>query len=98
MLAFAIGCGRPDVTGTWRGELTERGETTPLELELKSENGKVFGKPALIYDRYNTVVRWILMPVNAGLEVTRENLGSNYPEHLDAEEDQEESCSATEVA
>ena len=59
---------------------------------------KVFGKPALIYDRYNTVVRWILMPVNAGLEVTRENLGSNYPEHLDAEEDQEESCSATEAA
>jgi DNA polymerase III sliding clamp (beta) subunit (PCNA family) len=45
----------------------------------------VFSKPALIYDRYNAVVRWVLMPVNAGLEATRENLGSNYPEHLDEE-------------
>ena len=27
---------------------------------------KVFSKPALIYDRYNAVVRWVLMPVNAG--------------------------------
>ena len=48
-------------------------------------DGKVFAKPALIYDRYNAVVRWVLMPVNAGLGATRENLGSNYPEHLDEE-------------
>ena len=50
-------------------------------------DGKVFNKPALIYDRYNTVVRWVLMPVNAGLEATRENLGSNYPEHLEKDTD-----------
>jgi DNA polymerase-3 subunit beta len=55
----------------------------------------VFSKPALIYDRYNAVVRWVLMPVNAGLEATRENLGSNYPEHLD---DEREAASATEAA
>ncbi len=47
----------------------------------------VFSKPALIYDRYNAAVRWVLMPVNAGLEATRENLGSNYPEQLEAGED-----------
>jgi DNA polymerase-3 subunit beta len=56
---------------------------------------KVFSKPALIYDRYNAIVRWVLMPVNAGLEATRENLGSNYPEHLDEEQ---EAASATEAA
>ena len=44
---------------------------------------KVFGKPALIYDRYNAVARWVLMPVSAGLEPTRENLGSNYPEQME---------------
>ena len=48
-------------------------------------DGTVFGKPALIYDRYDAVVRWVLMPVNAGLEATRENLGSNYPEHMEDE-------------
>ena len=56
---------------------------------------KVFSKPALIYDRHNAVVRWVLMPVNAGLQATRENLGSNYPEHLDEEQ---EAASATEAA
>ena len=59
---------------------------------------KVFSKPALIYDRYNAVARWVLMPVNAGLEATRENLGSNYPEHLDEEPEQVEAASATEAA
>ena len=59
---------------------------------------KVFAKPALIYDRHNTVVRWVLMPVNAGLEATRENLGSNYPEHLDEEQETQEPVSATEAA
>jgi hypothetical protein len=58
----------------------------------------VFSKPALIYDRYNAVVRWVLMPVNAGLEATRENLGSNYPEHLDEDPEQVEAASATEAA
>jgi DNA polymerase-3 subunit beta len=58
----------------------------------------VFSKPALIYDRYNAVVRWVLMPVNAGLEATRENLGSNYPEHLDEEPEHVEAASATEAA
>ena len=59
---------------------------------------KVFSKPALIYDRYNAVVRWVLMPVNAGLEATRENLGSNYPAHLDEEQEQQKIPSATEAA
>jgi DNA polymerase-3 subunit beta len=61
-------------------------------------DNKVFAKPALIYDRYNAVVRWVLMPINAGLEATRENLGSNYPTHMDSEEDQQGSCSGTEAA
>ena len=59
---------------------------------------KVFSKPALIYDRYNAVVRWVLMPVNAGLEATRENLGSNYPEHLDEEQEACEASTETEAA
>ena len=59
---------------------------------------KVFSKPALIYDRYNAVVRWVLMPVNAGLEATRENLGTNYPDHLDEDPEPQKSASATEAA
>ncbi|MBU0640653.1 MAG: hypothetical protein KKB50_17460 [Planctomycetes bacterium] len=59
---------------------------------------KVYSKPALIYDRYNAAVRWVLMPVNAGLEATRENLGSNYPAHLDEEQEQQKAPSATEAA
>lgn len=59
---------------------------------------KVFSKPALIYDRYNAVVRWVLMPVNAGLEATRENLGSNYPDHLDEEQERQAQISTTEAA
>jgi DNA polymerase-3 subunit beta len=59
---------------------------------------KVFSKPALIFDRYNAVVHWVLMPVNAGLEATRENLGSNYPDHLDEDQESQESTSATEAA
>ena len=61
-------------------------------------DGKVFGKPALIYDRYDPVVRWVLMPVNAGFEATRENLGSNYPEHLDEEQEACEASTETEAA
>ena len=41
--------------------------------------------PRWIYDRHDPIVRWVLMPVNAGLEATRENLGSNYPEHMEDE-------------
>jgi hypothetical protein len=62
--------------------------STLIKTALAAIN-KVFAKPALIYDRYNAVVRWVLMPINAGLEATRENLGSNYPTHLDSEEDQQ---------
>jgi len=61
-------------------------------------DGKVFGKPALIYDRYDPVVRWVLMPVNAGFEATRENLGSNYPEHLDEEKEAGDASTETEAA
>ncbi len=42
----------------------------------------VFGKPALLYAEHDPITRWVIMPVNAGLEPTRANLGSNYPEHL----------------
>ena len=61
-------------------------------------NHKVFGKPVLIYDRYDPVVRWVLMPVNAGFEPTRENLGSNCPEHLDEKQEAGEAPTATEAA
>lgn len=48
--------------------------------------GSVFSKPALVYDRHDPAIRWVLMPVTVGFEVTRENLGSNYPAHLDEEQ------------
>jgi DNA polymerase-3 subunit beta len=43
---------------------------------------KVFAKAALLYARHDPSVRWVIMPINPGLEPTRENLGSNYPENL----------------
>ena len=58
-----------------------------IDQNSYSRDGSVFSKPALIYDRYNPVARWVLMPVNAGLEATRENLGSNYPEHMDEQQE-----------
>ena len=45
----------------------------------------VIGKAALLYAEHQPNTHWVLMPVNAGLEATRENLGSNYPEELDGE-------------
>ena len=44
---------------------------------------KVFGKPALLYAQHDPLTRWVIMPVNAGLPATRENLGSNFPEELE---------------
>jgi DNA polymerase III sliding clamp (beta) subunit (PCNA family) len=41
-------------------------------------DGTVFSKPAIIYARHDPSVRWLLMPISAGLEPTRANLGSNY--------------------
>jgi DNA polymerase-3 subunit beta len=41
-------------------------------------DGTVFSKPALIYARHDPSVRWLLMPISAGLKPTRSNLGSNY--------------------
>jgi DNA polymerase-3 subunit beta len=43
---------------------------------------KVFGKPAILYAEHDPVTRWVVMPVNAGLPSTRENLGSNFKEEL----------------
>ena len=43
-------------------------------------DGKVFGKPAMLYAQGNEATRCVLMPVNAGLPATRENLGTNYRE------------------
>jgi DNA polymerase III sliding clamp (beta) subunit (PCNA family) len=45
-------------------------------------DGKVFGKPALLYAQHDPTTCWVIMPVNAGLPATRENLGSNFPEGL----------------
>jgi DNA polymerase-3 subunit beta len=46
---------------------------------------KVFGKPALLYAEHDPVTRWTVMPVNAGLPATRENLGTNFPKELEDE-------------
>jgi DNA polymerase-3 subunit beta len=43
-------------------------------------DGSVFGKPVIIYSHGDESVRWVVMPVNANLPATRENLGSNYRE------------------
>ena len=43
---------------------------------------KVFGKAAVLYAYGNEATRCVIMPVNAELPATRENLGSNYREGL----------------
>jgi DNA polymerase III sliding clamp (beta) subunit (PCNA family) len=43
-------------------------------------DGLVFPKPALLYRHEDASVHWVIMPVNRGLEVTRANLGSSFPE------------------
>ena len=43
---------------------------------------KVFGKPAIIYAEHDPATRWVVMPVNAGLPATHENLGSNFKDEL----------------
>ncbi len=45
-------------------------------------DGKVFGKPAMLYAYGNEATRCVIMPVNAGLPATRENLGSNCPKQV----------------
>jgi DNA polymerase III sliding clamp (beta) subunit (PCNA family) len=44
---------------------------------------KVYGKPAILYAEHDPATRWIVMPVNAELPATHENLGSNYPKGLE---------------
>ena len=46
---------------------------------------KVFGKPVILYAEHNPITHWTVMPVNAGLPATRENLGSNFPKDLEDE-------------
>jgi hypothetical protein len=41
-------------------------------------DGRVFGKPALIYPANGPKLRWLIMPVDAGLEPSPKSLGSNY--------------------
>lgn len=41
-------------------------------------DGKVFGKPVLLYPEHEPFARWVIMPVNLQLAPTRSNLGSNY--------------------
>ena len=60
------------------------GDTLIIDVD---QNGfgcdrKVFGKPAIIYAEHDPVTRWVVMPVNAGLPATRENLGSNFKEEM----------------
>jgi DNA polymerase III subunit beta len=45
----------------------------------------VIGRPVILATDHDPATRWIIMPVDAGLEPTPANLGSNYPEHLMAE-------------
>ena len=42
-------------------------------------DGKPFGKPAMIYPASDPSVRWVLMPINLGLEPTPANLGRTIP-------------------
>ena len=61
------------------------GDTIVIDID---QNGfgcdhKVFGKPAILYAEHDPVTRWVVMPVNAGLPATHENLGSNFPEGLE---------------
>jgi len=63
------------------------GDTVVIDID---QNGygcdrKVFGKPAILYVEHDPATRWVVMPVNAGLPATRENLGSNFPKHLKEE-------------
>jgi DNA polymerase-3 subunit beta len=46
---------------------------------------QVFGKPAMLYAEHDPATRWTVMPVNAGLPATRENLGTNFPKELEDE-------------
>ncbi len=65
-----------------------RGDQLVIDVE---QNGfgcdhKVYGKPALLYTEEGPGTHWVVMPVNAGLPATRENLGSNFkPEMADGE-------------
>ncbi len=58
------------------------GEQVVIDLHQNGcgRDNTVYGKPALLYALGDESVRWIVMPLNAGLEATRENLGSNYRE------------------
>ncbi len=51
--------------------------------QLSKGTGSVFGHPALIYGEASPRARWVLMPVNLGLEASRENLGGNYREEIE---------------
>ncbi len=67
------------------------GDTVVIDID---QNGygcdrKVFGKPAILYVEHDPATRWVVMPVNAGLPATRENLGSNFPKELEAEAESE---------
>ncbi len=64
------------------------GNTIVIDVDQNGygSTGSVFSKPALFYDHRDPAVRWLLMPVTVGFHVTRENLGSNYPEHLEEEQ------------
>ena len=61
--------------------LPKIGRHHTIKLLLMSPRN-VFGKPAIIYAEHNPVTRWVVMPVNAGLPATRENLGSNFKEEM----------------
>ena len=45
----------------------------------------VRGRPALLYSPENPHVRWLIMPINIGLEPSRETLGRNFEDDEQAE-------------
>ena len=67
---------------------TLSGEQVVIDVDQNGygSDGKVFAKPMLLYPQHEPGTRWVIMPINAELAPTRENLGSNYPEHLEEEE------------
>jgi DNA polymerase III sliding clamp (beta) subunit (PCNA family) len=64
---------------------TLQGDTVIIDVDQNGIgcDGRVFGKPALLYAQQDPIAKWVIMPVSADLEPNRENLGSNYPEDME---------------
>lgn len=51
-----------------------------VEQNAPGPDGRVAGRPALIYGASDARIRWVVMPVGTGLPQSKETLGSNYQE------------------